>query len=303
MNKHGLYAIGLGPTLLGGVTAQNLAVGSEVRGEATSGEIYARFKSLYAQRSAPSFSTHSIRTALNVLGALGANIASLSGGLALYAQKWADGGSRTAGSAHRKFAFDRGIVYPTRLEIPHQGDATLTVAALVTSADGTTAPLTITDAVALPAISDAEERFSLGPISVGGVALTSVGEVAIDFATVVAGESADGNIFDEVASIQSHDPVITIRGRDPEWLKSSNIPLSGKAATHANTAIYLRRRLAGGTYATGSNHIVLGAAGMAVIDEAFGATHGQAGESAVVLSTVFDGTNAPLAIAIDQALE
>ena len=70
--KHNLYAVGLGATLLGGITRQSIATGTEVRREATSGEIYARFQSLYAQKIAPGFSTKwrsEIRTNINYPGA------------------------------------------------------------------------------------------------------------------------------------------------------------------------------------------------------------------------------------------
>ncbi len=66
--KHGPYGVDIGGTLLGGITRQSLVTGSQVQSEATSGEIYARFVAMYAQKIAPSFSTLNIASALNASG-------------------------------------------------------------------------------------------------------------------------------------------------------------------------------------------------------------------------------------------
>jgi len=301
--KHSLYAVGLGATLLGGITRQSIALGSEVRREATSGETYARFQSLYAQKIAPGFSTKCIATALTACGTVGASIADMAGGLALYAQKHADGSSRTAGSNHRKYGFTRGILAPKNLTVDHRGDALLTYDAVVVY-DGTNEPMVITDSVALPAgITDAE-RFTLGPVQIGGVTLTGVHNLSIDFGLDVVGESADSDIWDTFASIRQILTTIRLTGIDVEWLKAAAVPLAGLVATRANTAIYLRKRAKGSSFvaAATAQHIQFKASGLATIETPFEGQGSDGSQTTLSLPLDYDGSNAPLAITVGIAL-
>jgi hypothetical protein len=295
--KHGGYAVSMGATLIGGITRQNLALGSEIRGEATSGEVWARFQALYAQAAAPSFTTLQVAAALAVCGAAGTDITNLSGGLALYAQKHLHGGTRTTGANHRKYAMAAGILYPTQLTAEHRGDAELSYAAVITS-NGVNDPLIITDGVSLPTISADAARYTLGPITVGGIALSQKMRLSINFGIGVRGEASDSEIHDTLASIATITPVISITGSDIEWLKSSGgVPIAGLAGTHANTTIFLRKRAAGGTF-VGDNtaeHLKMTAAGTIHVTEPMGG--GMAGaETTVSIPCYYDGTNAPLTI-------
>jgi len=303
-NKHGLYCVGLGATTLGGITRQSLALGSEVRGEANSGEIYSRFLALYSQRQAPGFTTNALRTALTACGASGADVASMSGGMCLYAQKHADGSTRTSGSAHRKYAFTKGILAPRQLTVSHRGDAELTYEAVVVSADGTTNPLTITDSSALPTVPADGGRFSLGPLAIGGVTLTGYRQLTIDFGIDVIPEGSDGEIWDTFASIRAIATRLTFRGIDTQWLKSTNVPTNGLACAHADTELYLRKRAVGATFVADgiAEHIKITACGMATVDSAMDASGSDAAECTVTLATRYDGTNAPLIITLDQGI-
>jgi len=300
--KHNLYAVGLGATLLGGITRQSIATGTEVRREATSGEIYARFQSLYAQKIAPGFSTKCVGAALTAAGTLGASFAGMTGGLALYAQKHADGAARTSGSTHRKYGFSRGLLAPKNLTVDHRGDAQLTYDAVI-AYDGNNDPLVITDSAALPAgIADAE-RFTLGPTQIGGVSFTGVHNLSIDFGIDVVGESADSDVWDTFVSIRQVLTTIRLTGLDVEWLKAANVPLAGLIATHANTAIYLRKRLKGSSFVgpAVAEHIKLAASGLAYIETPFEG-QGDSSQTTLVLPLDYDGTNAPLAITVGIAL-
>lgn len=301
--KHGIYGVGVGATLLGGITRQSLVTNSEVKSEASSGEIYSRFTALYAQRVAPSFTTRSIASALNVCGALGVSIAGLSGGLAVYAQKHTDGGTRAGASSHRKYTMVKGILVPRTLQVDHQGDATLSYDAIVTY-DGVNDPVVITDLVSLPSGLTDAERFTLGTAAVGGVTIGQKTGVSIDFGLTVRGEGADSDVWDTLASIETMHPTITFDGIDVEWCKAANIPLAGKAATHANTAIYLRKRSAGGTFVTNvtAEHVKLTAAGMIVADTLFDGGAGETGKAKLTLRCDYDGTNAPIVVDTASAI-
>lgn len=293
--KHGIYAITIGATTLGGITRQNIATGTEVRGEPSSGEVWARFQALYAQKIAPGFTTQAIATALAAVGATGWSLASHGSGLALYAQKHADGSTRASGSSHRKYQFTKGILAPRTLDVDHRGDATLTFEAVI-AYDGSNDPLAITDAAAIPSITSDAERFTLGPVAIGGISLPEVRRFSIDFGLDVVSEGADSDVWDTFASVRTQQTVLTLRGIDVEWLKAANIPLIGKAGTHANTTIYLRQRAQGSTFVANgtAEHIKFTADGLAWIDQAFDAGENDAAETALTMRLRYDGTNAPL---------
>lgn len=301
--KHSIGAVVFNADVLGGITQINVQTGTEVRGEPTSGEPYPRFQSVVAQKPAATFSTMAIAAALDLCGSLGESIADLAAGLILYATKHADGSTRSAGATHRKFTAVQGVVYPQQLTIDHQGDATLSYAVAPTW-DGTNDPIVETDSVALPTADTDLERFSIGPVSIGGVTLAQLRSVQIDFGINVAAEGADSEIFDRFAGIVDINPVITLRGIDLEWLKSTNIPRAGQVGTQANTTIYLRKRATGSTFVADATeeHISLAAAGLAYITDAMSGSGNQAAECGLVMNVKYDGTNNPLTIDTTAAI-
>jgi hypothetical protein len=300
--KYGAYAVSLGGTLLGGITRQNLVTGTQIRQDATSGEIYARFQALYSQRLAPGFSTKNVAAALTATGIIGGSISGMTGGMLLYLQPHVLGGTR--GTTGRSFAFSNGILVPKQLTVSHRDDAVLTYDAVILSTDGQTVPVVITDAVALPAITSDAQRFTLGPVTINNTATTEVRSFTIDFGVDVMPESSDADIYDTFCSIRGQQTTLTLRGIDPWWLANTtgsaegNLPVQGAASSQTTTKIYLTARAAGGTLVAGgtASHIMMTAAGLAHIDTAFDASGQEAAELNMSIPLIYDGTNAPLII-------
>lgn len=301
--RHALWAVYANSTLLGGITRQTIALGNEVKGEISSGQVYRRFLAMYAQKIAPGFTTRSIATALGLCGLSGVDISTLSA-FTFYAYKHRLSGSRETGAAHRSFNFGDGLLFPMRLSCDFRGDATLDYG-LITVYDGINSPMVVTDSVALPTGTISDEFFSLGPCKVGNVTLTQVRSVQIDFGLNVEAIGADSDIWDTFVSIVTQQPQITLRGIDVQWLtESTGIPLAGKAATHANTIIYLRKRLHAGTFVADATaeHVKVTGDGMAYIDPAFDASGDAPAESALVVPLRYDGTNAPITVTPASAI-
>lgn len=301
--KHGLYGVEIDATLIGGITNLGTRTGEEVRNEPTSGEIYARFQSLVAQKPGAEFTTLNIAAALDACGLTGVDIGGLAAGLNLYAQKHVEGGTRAGAASHRKYTIKDGILVPRVLSVDHQGDATLRYEA-VAIYDGANDPIVIADSQSLPGGLTDAQRFTIGPVTIESVSLAQVRRFELDFGLQVVSEGADSDIWDTFISIESIQPQITLRGIDVEWLKSTNIPLLGKAVTHTNTAIYLRKRAAGGTFVADgtAEHIKFTAAGLATIDTPFEADGNDAGETSLTLPLKYDGVNVPLVINTTSAI-
>jgi len=301
--RHALYAVYMNSSLLGGITRQTIALGSEVRGEISCGQVYTRFLAMYGQKIAPGFNTRCIAAALALCGLSGVDISTLSA-FTLYAYKHAASGARASGAVHRSFNFGDGLLFPTRLRCEFRGDATLDYS-LITVYDGSNSPMVVTDTVGLPSGTISDEFFTLGPVKVGNITLPQVRSVEIDFGLSVEAIGADSDIWDTFCSIVTQKPQITLRGIDIEWLKeSTGIPLAGKAATHANTIIYLRKRLHAGTFVADATaeHIKFTGDGMAYIEPAFEASGEAPAEAALVLPLRYDGTNAPLTVTPASAI-
>lgn len=301
--KHTLWAVEAHTTLIPGITRQAVRTGSDVRGESTSGEIWPRFLSMIGQNPGAEFATRAIATAWGICGLTGKSLGDLTTGLKMYAQKHVHGGKPATGSNHRKYTFVKGILIPVSLSVDHQGDAELSYLVAATW-DGVNDPVVVTDSVALPGGLTDAERFTLGPFTIESVAIGQIRSLNIDFGITATPEGADSDVWPRMVSIEQIVPRITLRGTDVEWLKAANIPLSGKAVTHANTTIYLRRRKAGAAYYLNneSQHIKISAAGMATISDAFDAAGSGRSEITLDMPLNYDGTNDPITLTSGQQI-
>lgn len=305
---HNIYAVKIGSTVIGGVSKRGIRTGSEVRQQATSGEVYARFQALYAQNPMADFETLQIATALGACALTGVALSSAAPFVA-YAQKNAEGGTRTSGSAHRKWTINEGIVIPRRLTVEHQGDAKLDYEVLATY-DGSNEPVVPAESQALPSVTDAE-RFTIGAVTLaladdGGsttYTLPEIKRLEIDFGVAAEQVGADSDIWPTSCRIVEIQPSIRLTGIDSEWWKSNVVPLTGRNIQNSGTKIYLRKRAAGGTFTADATaeHIKFAAAGMAVI-EGFDAGGNALDEVSLYFPLKFDGTNNPITINTASAI-
>lgn len=308
--KYSLYAVQLDHTadvLISGILSQGLALGAEVDQEATSGEVFARFTALTGLSPDGRFATYHLATALAAIGLAGVNIAGLATGLAFWLQKHLEGSTRSGTLSHRKALIKKGIVFPTTLQCssgPNQ-HAQLSCQVIPTW-DGSNEIVQIADSQTLPTAEPDDERFALGPMQIGGKTIDHIDSFEIGFGVNAVAERKgnDSEIRPTYVSIETILPLIRLRGIDPEWLKSTTIPVAGLACTHANTVIYLRKRALGNSFVANgvAQHIKFTAAGLAVIDDAFQASGSGASETSLVLPLHYDGTNAPLTFNTGSAI-
>jgi len=289
--------------VLDGIVSQGLSTETTVESKSTSGEIYRRFLALVAQNPMARFATHNIATALDNVGLTGLPIAAATNpGVNFFAYAHLAGGSRKTGSNHRKYNFKLGIVVPKRLRIRHQQSAELEYE-IIPIWDGTNDPIVIADTSAVPTQGGDVERFGLKSVAVGGVTIGQVQEVELDFGLKVSAKGGDGDIWNSFVSIDEVEPKISITTTDVEAFKSSNIPLIGKAAAHADTLIKLRKRAQGGTFVADATaeHILLTACGLAYVTEPFADEDNKAAVK-LELCCRYDGTNAPVVFDTTYAL-
>jgi hypothetical protein len=309
METHVLHCVKANTAIIGGLTASEVQIANEVRGQATSGLAYRQFLSLVTQGHTSSFTTLDLKTALDAIGANGASIGGITGGLKFYfAQEEEEGPGFAAGSVHRLLTMTKGIVHPTRLNCGDVGDADLAYEATAVY-DGSNAPIILDDAAALPTVALDQKRYALGPVTLGALVLTQKVNVSIEFGIKVETRRVDGDSFAISATISQVQPKIILRGNKVKWfgVSPAGIPLAGQKLLHATTKLYFRKRDLGGGFVLDATaeHVKITAAGLAVIDQPGSFTHGDRrtpGETTLTIETYHDGTNLPLIITTATAI-
>lgn len=308
---HGVYAVRLfdgsldAEVVLDGTADQAVQLSNTIMQDQTSSSVYARFVPLTAQTFACPITTRRIKDALDALGVLGYFFASDTGkpGVEICWVKFSESlGGRAGSGSHIKHTIASGCIVPMSLACAHQQDAAFQFS-VIPKYDGTNAPLVHNASQSLPDLVGDDERFTLGPVTLGGQAIGGNVNVSVNFGVGYNLESSDSDIWPTFISLQSILPTITITGTDAAVL-ASKIPVGGRALTHANTTIYLRKRSDSGASFVGdatAEHIKITAAGQAFISS-YQASQGGRAETGIQLTLKYDGTNAPIVINTASAI-
>ena len=295
-NLFKLAGLKIGLTVLGGIKSWTDNINSEIINDQMTGVVYPKFTGIRGQKPTVDITTLQIATALGLVPIGGSNIDPLVGGVVCYLQKAKKGGSREA-TGHLIQTINDGMLIPVSINADHGGDVEFAFQAAV-GFDGTNEPI-IPGTGALPADTD-NERFALGPVTLESVALAGVMSVRISYGITVVQDSADGDVWPTFVFIDTANPTVQITCKDASVFAAAGIPLTGKAATHANTVIQFRKRAKGGAFeADGAfAHIKITTAGLAHVVNA------NDGDGNVTLQVDChdDGTNAPLVITTGVAI-
>ena len=275
--------IQIGSTVLGGITNLGSALGSQVRGEATSGEICARVMALISQKPTVDFTTEDIKAALTLCGPTGGSLATSP--LTLFGSHLLPGGSIDSAATHISLAAALGILYPTSLSCSHQGNASISYRADVFSADGATQPWTLSTAATLPTITQAN-LYTLKTAQIGGVTIGQETQVSVDFGLRVLTESSASNPLPEIASLRGVFPTISVSSS-----KQGNILSSLNGASGA-FSIVLQQRAQGGLF--GSGTVTLAGICLGLQETIFRAGGQGAAHVGLVGHVEWDGTHDPI---------
>jgi hypothetical protein len=290
---------GASAVILPDITSQGLEQNPNLMAELTAAYATPTHVAYVARKVLGNCQTFALATALGTIGAAGLCITSATNpGIVIYFQQFDDNGCPVSGSFHRSLTIRGGLIVPKTLSISHQQDGQLTfdIAAVKYS---TNAIVTISDTAALPSITVASARWTLGPISIAGVALREYDEFDIDFGNNVETRAVESNVDDTHVSNRTHEPTITIKGIDPTWFSSGKIPLGGAVALNASDYVMLRQRSQdANNFAAdaGGTHIKLKIAGLAANTSLRGQAQ-RPTENSIVIKLARDSSgNAPLVL-------
>lgn len=302
-----IHPDGVSAVYLPDITSQGVDLKPEMLAEMVAHANTPQHVAMVAVKPQCEFQTFSIAALLAAIGVKGLGIVTATNpGVTLYFRKYDDNGDPASGSVNRSYAIKGGVIVPKSLTCEHGKDAQLTVA-IVPVKYSSNATIVVADNAALPTITVASLRWTLGPITVGGIVLTEYSGLEIDFGNNVDTRGSQSDVYDTHIDQRTHAPKITIKGITPSWFAASGaIPIGGAAATHAGDSIYLRKRTQDGTHfvANGTaEHIKFNVGGLVAVD---GAAKGEAqriSETSLMLTLATDSSgNQPLVVNTASAI-
>lgn len=286
--------------VIGSLSQVDAPIETDVQSSETGGTYYPENVSIAGIKPSASFTSSDLPKVWNALGLIGRSIVEGTGkvGFGLYQAKYNDS-AISAGSTHRLLSFAKSYAKINRISAGHQQDATIDVEAM-SIWNKTVSPVQIDGAVALPTLPSNPGRWTLADgMQIGGQTLDCQINIEIDFGVSASSFGCNSDIFDTHLNLDSVQPKITITSLQPEKFADAIIPLIGRACTHANTSIKLRKRLEGqaGFVADGTaEHIEITAEGVLNVTNAHQGSANQRAQMALELTARFDGTNAPIII-------
>lgn len=260
-----------------------------------------------AQNNRLTVSTYDLVQVLDAIGVVGLGITSgANPGVVLYSQKFDDVGQAVSGSYHRSYTLGTGLIVPKSLSCDHQGDFKLSLEMPILW-DGTNNPVVLSDTAALPSITQAAARWTLGPMKIGNVALGKYTNVSIDFGNNVTTRGEKSDIWPTHIDQRTHEPMITITGIDPTWfVASGGVPIGGIVAANATDYVMLRKRTQDGDHFVGdatAEHIKFTLAGLAAISGAAQLQAQRVSETSLVIAGAKDSSgNMPIVVDTTSAI-
>jgi hypothetical protein len=287
------------------ITSKGLDQSPELMAEMTAAYSTPTHVAMVANKIASEVQSYAVATLLDALGVAGLCVTSATNpGAVIYLQKFDANGCPVSGSNHRSYTIKGGLIVPRTLSVSNRQDAQITCSTYVIKS-GSNDPIVLADTAALPSLVVASARWTLGPITVGGVALADYTELEIDFGNEVQTDGVESNVYDDHVAQRTHAPTITIKGIAPTWFAAASIPIGGKAATQAGDAIYLRKRSQDDSHFVddaAAEHIQFNFAGLAANTQ-MRAQAQRTSESSLTIKLVRDSSgNAPLVVDTTAAL-
>ena len=285
------------PVIIGSIVNESAPIDQEVVSAATGGRSYPEQISVVSQKPRFTFGTHDLPKVIDAFGLTGRRVTDgvSKPGIALYQAKYNDS-ALASGSVHRRLRFCESYNMIRRLTCSHRQDATAECESIALW-DGTNNPVVIEGSQALPTLPASSGRWTLGAVTIGGIDLTCNIQVDIDFGISLDVFGCNSDIWDTHLNVNEIKPMISITALTPDAFADAGVPLIGLVGAHADTVIYLRKRLArqaGFVVDATEEHISITASGILLCNDAHNAQANQRAQATFQLHCDYDGTNAPL---------
>lgn len=291
-----IQASGGSLTTIGGVTEQSIDTGVSVNAEVTAGAITPQFGEIATVQAGGRFTSHNVGGVLAAIGNKGACLAgSTAPGFAIWTLQRDSCGSLASGSVHRKLVIPNGRIFPVSLSVGQNQRASL-VTEVIALYDGTNKPILSTGSQAAPTGLADDYGFHIGAVSVAGITVTNVTGIEINYGNTVQAIFEDGEVWPKQLNHTEHKPTITIRTNAINLFGSGAgvVPIEGLRATHADSSLVLRRKVAGtGSFSGEADHIQMTFDGVAHFQQITSSGNALYGTT-IMITCLDDGDNEPI---------
>lgn len=293
-----------GPATVSIPASISIATNANVIGN-DEGEFYDRTLSLAGFAPVATITTKNLAAVRDIIGLAGQCVGT---GLAvtqvdLFYRRTSDCQTTLGSTPHIRDRVTTGLLVLSSRDSSRGQDSTITFT-LYALSDGTNAPISRTDGVALPTTISAAQ-YTMGLPMIAGVEYPEVESYSVNYGNNVDTDPAIGLIWPTVAAVRSVRPVITFRGRDLSKIGSAFVAAGFDNPTHADTLLQDIKRINAGTFESFASavHFAETAAGMLVPDDLVNISANQRGTHTLRLQTSYDGTNAPIVVDTTSAYD
>lgn len=283
----------------------NIAGGVEASDNG-SGSLYAHGEAITGQQPTFNVSSRSLDSVFDNIGLTGACVGSAFSiaSVRLYQRNLTN--CQSGAASHRYNSMPNGLLRLGALSANRGEDASVTILGdAITNSTGTTAPLGASEGVSFPALGVIDvNRFTLGLITVNGVAYDEIDALSIEFGVSITTKRPKlARIWPQSVGVLMVRPTITLTGRDASKITNTLLAAGGEAAAHANTKIRFKKRSSSAAFVPDGNaeHINITANGLHLPDNVLSASGTSEASSSTTLMATFDITNAPVVISTGVA--
>ncbi len=302
MNRFTLHAVSVAGTLIKGIVDQRVDPGIVARAMAADGMADPTYAAIETQDPTISFTTHALKTALDAIGISGLAISATP--VILYFQKLGDLGIRADGATHFKLTIARGLLVPRTLQARRGGAPATIEYALTPVWNGTVDPIVAAVSQALAGTPGLDQAYTVGPVRINSAsdALDNTQEITVDFGIQVSVGRKDGEVFPRDAAIMSRRPTIRVTSLDAEILSTFGPSGAKQGATDSEVWLQKIDRLGTRVAAATAEHIKIAVDDGIIAPLPVGSAQDGEAEGGVLITPVYDGTAAILAISTAAAI-
>ncbi len=310
-NAYALAAVRINagtPIIIDQIQNQNLAPGVEELLEGGGGSIDAEHLSVSSQKAIISFATTALKTSLGACGLGGLVIASSASNSPIeFHFRKRSRGSGFEGSGHDiRLRMTLGFMYITGVSGNHPNAAQATFA-VVAIYDGTNNPLTIVKAQTLPSLTSPDDGiWTVGPVYVNDTLYDNdIQSFSLTPNIQLGYVQGAGKIWPVNLHIVSRDAIMEFGMGDLALADDATGLGSLGVARSGVTRAFLRKKAAGAALIADNvaNHIRFDIPGGRIKMTGMGGAH--QGDVALTVNcrATYDGSNDPIAIAVDQLVD
>lgn len=253
-----------------------------------SGSVYPTFTAVGKIMPIFDFTSGDIKT---ILADLTNQIAkAISSNFYIWFQKMDEGGLRASGLNHYKGTIVEGMLIPVSLTVTDGQSAALSCQVILTSADGSTSPLTLAGSQSLVSSAGAAEGWTLSTVSLNGATLEGVESVTINFGINPLTLGGAGLPYPTFTGVGTMTPTIAITAAGIDEFLSWGLP--GQAQDATDSTIQIDDLSEGGL--RGSSPITCTIDEGIMHTDTVNLTDAAAARHSLIIQPTYDGTALPL---------